>query len=85
MNKKIQKLAKVFNISENEVILKSKKLLVDFIITDHHTVPDVLPEAFSIINPKIKECKYPFKEICAAGVVFNLIVALRTKPPYLSE
>lgn len=66
-------------ISENEVILKSKKLLVDFIITDHHTVPDVLPEAFSIINPKIKECKYPFKEICAAGVVFNLIVALRTK------
>ena len=63
-------------ISENEVILKSKKLLVDFIITDHHTVPDVLPEAFSIINPKIKECKYPLKEICAAGVVFNLIVAL---------
>ena len=66
-------------ISENEVVLKSKKLPVDFIITDHHTVPDVLPEAFSIINPKIKECKYPFKEICAAGVVFNLIVALRTK------
>jgi len=66
-------------ISENEVILKSKELPVDFIITDHHTVPDVLPEAFSIINPKIKECKYPFKEICAAGVVFNLIVALRTK------
>ena len=66
-------------ISENEVVEKSKSLNVDFIITDHHSVPDILPDAVSIINPKQKDCFYPFKEICAAGVVFNLIMALRSE------
>ena len=65
-------------ISESQVIEDSKKFSVDFIITDHHTIPEKLPDAYSIINPKLKDCKYPFKEICAAGVVFNLIVALRS-------
>ena len=65
-------------ISENQVIEDSKKFSVDFIITDHHTIPEKLPDAYSIVNPKLKDCKYPFKEICAAGVVFNLIVALRS-------
>ena len=65
-------------ISESQVIEDSKKFSVDFIITDHHTIPEKLPDAYSIVNPKLKDCKYPFKEICAAGVVFNLIVALRS-------
>ena len=65
-------------ISENQVIEDSKKFEVDFIITDHHTAPENLPDAYSIINPKLEYCKYPFKEICAAGVVFNLIVSLRS-------
>jgi len=65
-------------ISENEVITKSKNLEVDFIITDHHTIPTVLPDAFSIINPKLSNCEYPYKDICAAGVIFNLIVAIRS-------
>ena len=65
-------------ISENQVIEDSKKFSIDFIITDHHTIPEKLPDAYSIINPKLKDCKYPFKEMCAAGVVFNLIVALRS-------
>ena len=65
-------------ISENQVIEDSKKFKVDFIITDHHTAPEKLPDAYSIINPKLEYCKYPFKEMCAAGVVFNLIVSLRS-------
>ena len=65
-------------ISENQVIEDSKKFSIDFIITDHHTIPEKLPDAYSIINPKLKDCKYQFKEMCAAGVVFNLIVALRS-------
>lgn len=66
-------------ISENEVVEKSKTLNIDFIITDHHTAPEILPEAVSIVNPKQADCEYPFKEICAAGVVFNLIMALRSE------
>ena len=85
--KSIEKLAsqgyKLFittdcGISENQVIEDSKKFKVDFIITDHHTAPENLPDSYSIINPKLEYCKYPFKEMCAAGVVFNLIVSLRS-------
>ena len=66
-------------ISENVLIDECKTLDLDFIITDHHTVPNDIPNAFSIVNPKQLECEYPFKEICAAGVAFNLIMALRYK------
>ena len=66
-------------ISENELVDRCKDLNLDFIITDHHTVPEVKPNSFSIVNPKQKDCEYPFKEICAAGVAFNLIMALRHK------
>ena len=49
---------------------------VDVIITDHHT-PDVkLPEAFSILNPKITYDSYPYEELCGAGVALKLAEAL---------
>ena len=77
-------------ISENQVVSKSKKIKlvanddvkivsVDFVITDHHSVPDVTPDAISIINPKQPGCSYPFKEICAVGVVFNLMMGIRKR------
>ena len=66
-------------ISENELVDKCKDLDLDFLITDHHSVPKVKPDSFSIVNPKQDDCQYPFKEICAAGVAFNLIMALRFK------
>ena len=66
-------------ISESELIERCKDLNLDFIITDHHTVPEIKPNSFSIVNPKQEDCEYPFKEICAAGVVFNFIMALRHK------
>ena len=66
-------------ISENELIENCKELDLDFLITDHHTVPEIKPDSFSIVNPKQIDCNYPYKEICAAGVAFNLIMALRRK------
>ena len=66
-------------ISESELVERCKDLNLDFIITDHHTVPEIKPNSFSIVNPKQEDCEYPFKEICAAGVVFNFIIALRHK------
>ena len=66
-------------ISESELVERCKDLNLDFIITDHHTVPEIKPNSFSIVNPKQEDCEYPFKEICAAGVVFNFIMALRHK------
>ena len=46
---------------------------IDLIITDHHTPGDILPDATFIVDPKLEECKYPFKEICGAQVAWLLM------------
>ena len=51
---------------------------IDLIITDHHTPSQNLPAAYAIVDPKLPECEYPFKEICGAQVAW-LILALVKK------
>jgi len=60
-------------------IAYAKQLGMTVIITDHHNVPDVLPVADAIINPKQIDCAYPFKELCGAAVAYKLIQALYEK------
>jgi len=50
-----------------------KKRGIDLIITDHHTPSDTLPDAFAIVDPKLEDCPYPFKEICGAQVAWLLM------------
>ncbi len=54
---------------------------MDIIITDHHTVPEEVPPAYAIINPKQQDCRYPFKELSGVGVAFKLCQALEQKIP----
>lgn len=56
-------------------VAHGKKSGVDFIICDHHTPGDSLPEAI-ILNPKQKDCPYPFKDLCGCGVGFKLAQGL---------
>lgn len=49
---------------------------IDVIITDHHTLKDVLPAAVAVINPKISDAGYPFDALAGVGVAFKLIYAL---------
>lgn len=52
------------------------ELGMDLIITDHHTPPDVLPNAVAIVNPHQADCKSTFKPLAGVGVAFKLITAL---------
>jgi single-stranded-DNA-specific exonuclease len=56
---------------------EAKKLEVDFIVTDHHEPPEILPDAVSVLNPHQSGCPYPGKEITGVGVIFNLVIGLR--------
>ena len=51
----------------------------DIIITDHHECGDMIPDAYSVINPNQKDCYYPFKLLAGAGVAFKLVCALAQK------
>ncbi|GAV21737.1 single-stranded-DNA-specific exonuclease RecJ [Carboxydothermus pertinax] len=46
------------------------------VITDHHEPQERVPEAEAVINPKQKECPYPFKGLAGVGVALKLILAL---------
>jgi single-stranded-DNA-specific exonuclease len=59
----------------------AKEIGLDFIITDHHEAPPVLPDAYSIINPKKPGCTYPFSGLAGVGVAFKVAHALHGKPP----
>lgn len=62
-------------VTDFEEVKLAKKLGMDVIIIDHHEIPQKLPSAFAVIDPKQKQCKYPFKDLSATGVAFKLVQA----------
>ena len=48
---------------------------IDFIICDHHLPEATIPDAVAVLDPKRKDCPYPFKELTGAGVGFKLMMA----------
>ncbi|MBI4842937.1 MAG: single-stranded-DNA-specific exonuclease RecJ [Nitrospirae bacterium] len=63
-------------ISSAEAVLSAKNLGIDVIITDHHEVPDKLPEATAVINPHRRDSQYPFRNLAGVGVAYKLVQAL---------
>ena len=77
-------------ISCAEEVEYAEKKHLDFLITDHHlSDSDVLPPAVALIDPKVKDCGYPFDGLAGCGVVAKCIWALRFaqteryKKPYI--
>lgn len=62
------------------VMKHAKKLWVDIIITDHHAVPEVIPEeVVALVNPKRPDCEYPFKGLAWAWVAFKVMCGVASK------
>jgi len=59
-------------------IKKANENGIDTIITDHHKIPEKIPEALAILHPKICN-NYPCKELTGAGVALKLAQALAEK------
>lgn len=60
-------------IKDIEKVLYAKEREIDFIICDHHLPGDNIPPAFAVLDPKRKDCEYPFKELSGCGVGFKLL------------
>lgn len=50
---------------------------IDVIVLDHHNPQEVLPAAVAIINPKMADSLYPFRDLAGCAVVWKVINALR--------
>ncbi|MBD5588103.1 single-stranded-DNA-specific exonuclease RecJ [Clostridium botulinum] len=76
-------------IAALEQVERAKELGMTLVITDHHELPFienekeereyVVPKADAIINPKQKDCYYPFKMLCGAGIAFKFSKLLYEK------
>ncbi len=79
--KKKQKLIIALDcgIKAHKQVEYAKKKGIEFIICDHHN-PDIkIPNALAVLNPKRKDCEYPYKELCGCGVGFKLVQAIESR------
>ena len=63
-------------VAGHEAIDLARSMGVDVIVTDHHSLPEVLPDAYAIVHPEHPESDYPFKHLAGCGVAFKLACAL---------
>ncbi|HSP54605.1 MAG TPA: single-stranded-DNA-specific exonuclease RecJ, partial [Dehalococcoidia bacterium] len=57
-------------------VAHARKLGIDAIVIDHHTVPAELPDTIALINPKRPGNRYPEPELASGGLAFKLMSAL---------
>lgn len=60
-----------------DAIAHAKSRGIDVVVTDHHEVQEISPEAVAIVNPKRDDSTYGFTGLCGAGIAFALVMALR--------
>ena len=72
-------------IRATEVVRGARELGIDVIVTDHHLPEAELPPALAVLNPNRRDCHYPDKNLCGAGVAFKLVHALLATLPWPEE
>ena len=72
-------------IKSIDKIKYARQLGIDFIICDHHLPGNDIPEAVAVLDPKRKDCLYPYKELSGCGVGFKLMQALASHEGWPEE
>ncbi|CAK1232237.1 DHH superfamily [Fructobacillus cardui] len=63
-------------VSGHEAIAWAQGAGVDVVVTDHHALPETLPDAYAIIHPRHPDGSYPFSDLSGAGVAFKFAQAI---------
>lgn len=63
-------------ISAIDEIAYAKTLGIETVVTDHHQVGDVLPDAVAVIDPHRPDCNLNFKDWAGVGVAFKVVCGL---------
>ncbi|MEJ2658637.1 MAG: DHH family phosphoesterase, partial [Desulfobacterales bacterium] len=63
----------------HDAVAAAKNAGIDIIITDHHMVPDTIPPAAAVVNPKRDGAPSGFCDLAGVGVAFYLLICLRKR------
>lgn len=63
-------------ISAYNPVARAKELGLNVIITDHHDLPETLPPADAILNPKLLPLTSPYYGLAGVGVAYVLAISL---------
>ena len=66
-------------ISNAAEVAEARLFGLDIVVVDHHQPPDELPAAIAVVNPHRRDCRFPDKGLCAAGLAFYLIMGVRAR------
>ena len=56
----------------------AKSLGIEIIVTDHHEIPEILPNGI-VLNAKLENQEYPFRELCGTGLAYKISEAILGK------
>lgn len=62
-------------ISNADEVEFARDLSIDIIVTDHHDIPEILPNAYAVFNPKITNTGFVSKNFSGCAVAFKLMQA----------
>jgi single-stranded-DNA-specific exonuclease len=63
----------IASVAEAEL---ARSLGLELIITDHHHIGEILPEAAVLVHPRLPGTSYPFGDLCGVGVALKLAWAV---------
>ncbi|PKO17170.1 MAG: single-stranded-DNA-specific exonuclease RecJ [Chloroflexi bacterium HGW-Chloroflexi-10] len=63
-------------VSETDAIQFANTQQIDVLITDHHTLPEILPPAYSVVNPQRLPDNHVLRNLAGVGTAYKLIESL---------